>query len=110
MNKVPVCIAKECMLVATFNLRGLRAKFCLFHKAPGMIKIRRVKRCAAVSCTRLRLYGLPDKPRMFCSEHKTDDMVRRIDSERKEDMDYFKPDTDIPELFDINIKKSFFDD
>jgi hypothetical protein len=37
-------------------------------------------------------------------------MVRRIDSERKEDMDYFKPDTDIPELFDINIKKSFFDD
>ena len=109
MNKVAVCIAKECTVAAIFNLRGLRAKFCSFHRAPGMIKIRRAKRCAAVSCTRLRLYGLPDKPRMFCSEHKTDEMVRRIDTKHK-DIDYFKPDTAIPELFDIDIKKSFFDD
>jgi EsV-1-7 cysteine-rich motif len=69
------CAEKDCDQRATYNKKGLKELYCSMHKKEGMIDVRH-KPCIAEGCTKEPSYGFKGKKsRIYCAEHKKDDMV-----------------------------------
>ena len=70
----------HCKKRASYNYKGMVAKFCKKHSQEGMIIVK-VRRCSYEGCTKIPTYYLPDetgkKIAVRCFEHKLEGMVSK---------------------------------
>jgi hypothetical protein len=72
-----LCITEGCVKSASFNFRGLKARYCMAHKQPDMINLYREKKlCIHEGCNMSASFNLPDeKVARYCSTHRLKDMI-----------------------------------
>jgi len=68
INPSRICEYKDCNTTRHYGHVGMHARFCSFHKEPGMINLSR-KLCK--ECSKSACYGPPDtRKKLYCAEHK----------------------------------------
>ncbi|CAM9187661.1 unnamed protein product [Chrysoparadoxa australica] len=72
------CIAEGCSVTAHYSFPGHPARFCVKHKAEGMVPKSKRALCCVDGCSTLPSYSYPDQPcRTHCASHKLKGMTRK---------------------------------
>lgn len=72
-----VCQFDNCMLKATFDIKGGKGAFCAKHKTADMLDIAH-SYCKEEGCTSRPSYGIKGEKPMFCAKHKTAEMINVV--------------------------------